>query len=45
MRQPLVLEQWDEQLWNLLVEKAVVRSDASVEFVFKGERTVTVNNA
>ena len=45
MQRELVLEQWDEQLWNLLVEKAVVRAAGSVEFVFKGERTVTVNNA
>ncbi len=45
MRRDCVLEQWDEQLWNLLLEKAFVRADGSVEFVFKGERTVTVNNA
>ncbi len=45
MRRELVLEQWDEQLWNLLVEKEVFRSDGSVEFVFKGEKTVTVNNS
>ncbi len=42
MRRELVLEQWDEQLWNLLVEKAFVRPDGSVEFVFRGEKTVTV---
>ena len=42
MRRELVLEQWDEQLWNLLVEKAIVRADGNVEFVFKGEKTVTV---
>ncbi len=42
MRRELVLEQWDEQLWNLLLEKAVVRVVGSVEFVFKGEKTVTV---
>ena len=42
LRRELILEQWDEQLWNLLVEKAVVRPDGSVEFVFRGEKTVTV---
>ena len=42
MQREFVLEQWDEQLWNLLVEKVVVKADGSVEFVFKGEKTVTV---
>ncbi len=42
MQRELILEQWDEPLWNLLVEKAVVRTDGSVEFVFRGEKTVTV---
>lgn len=40
--QPLVLEQWDDQLWNLLVSKAVVSIDGVVAFTFKGENTITV---
>ncbi len=36
---------WDEQLWSLLVGKAVARADGSVEFVFRGEKTVKENNA
>lgn len=42
LKQPLVLEQWDDQLWNLLVLKAVVSSDGTVAFTFKGENTITV---
>ena len=42
LMQPLVLEQWDDQLWNLLVSKAVVSIDGVVAFTFKGENTITV---
>ena len=42
LKQPLVLEQWDDQLWNLLVLKAVVSTDGTVVFTFKGENTITV---
>ena len=42
LKQPLVLEQWDDQLWNLLVLKAVVSTDGTVAFTFKGENTITV---
>ena len=33
--QPLVLDTWDEQVWNLLVERGVVGSDESMSFEFK----------
>lgn len=41
-KQPLVLEEWDELLWVLLVEHATVRRDGSIEFTFKSGQTVTV---
>ena len=42
LKQPLVLEQWDDQLWNLLVLIAVVATGGTVAFTFKGENTITV---
>ena len=42
LKQPLVLEQWDDQLWNLLVQKMVVSGDGTVVFEFKGENKITV---
>ncbi len=42
LEQPLVLEQWDEQLWCLLIQKAVVSSDGTVTFTFLGENSIQV---
>ena len=42
LEQPLILEQWEEQPWNMLVQKAVISADGSVAFTFKGEKTITV---
>ncbi len=42
LKQPLVLEQWDDQLWNLLVQKMVVSGEEIVVFEFKGENKITV---
>lgn len=33
-KQPLMIEEWDESLWSLMVEKAVVGRDGSIKFVF-----------
>ncbi len=33
-KQPLLVEEWDESLWVLMIEKAVVGSDGSIKFVF-----------
>ena len=44
MEQPLVLNEWQDQLWNLFVQKAVIQSDGTVEFTFKGENTITVRS-
>lgn len=42
LKQPLVLEKWDEQLWCQLTEKAVVSSDGTVTFTFLGENSIQV---
>ena len=41
-RAPLVLNEWQDSLWNLLVQKAVVSADGTVTFTFRGENTITV---
>lgn len=33
-KQPLVVEAWDESLWALMVEKAIVVRDGNIKFVF-----------
>ena len=40
--QPVSLDDWDEQAWNLLVSQVTIREDGSAEFVFRGEITITV---
>ena len=44
MEQPLVLNEWQDQLWNVLVQKAVIYANGTIEFTFKGENTITVRN-
>ena len=39
---PLVLTEWQDQLWNMLVQKAVISADGTAAFTFKGEKTITV---
>ena len=39
---PLVLTEWQDQLWNMLVQKVVVSADGTVAFTFKGEKTISV---
>lgn len=43
--QPQNLEDWDEQAWNLLVSRVIIRRKGCVEFVFRGEITITVKAA
>jgi len=33
-KQPLVVEEWDEALWSLMIEKAVVGRDGSIRLYF-----------
>ena len=42
-KQPLVLEEWDELLWVMLVERALVCRDGSVIFRFKNGTEIAVN--
>ena len=42
MEQPLILTEWQDSLWNLLVQKMVVQADGVVEFTLKGENKITV---
>ena len=44
MEQPLVLNEWQDQLWNLFVQYAVIQADGTVEFTFMGENRITVRN-
>lgn len=39
---PLVLTEWQDQLWNMLVRQAVISADGTAVFTFKGEKTITV---
>lgn len=39
---PEILDEWNEQLWFLLVEKAVVHRDKSITFVFKNQKEITI---
>ena len=34
IKQPMLVEEWDESLWALMIEKAVVSMDGSIKFVF-----------
>lgn len=33
-KQPNLVDEWDERLWCLMIEKAVVGRDGSITFVF-----------
>jgi hypothetical protein len=39
--QPMVVDRWDESLWSLMVEKAVVGKDGSIKFIFYNEIEIT----
>ena len=43
--QPQNLDDWDEQAWNLLVSRVIIQRNGCVEFVFRGEITITVRAA
>ena len=38
----LILTDWDDALWNALVEKGIVHQDASITFVFKSGKEIRV---
>lgn len=33
-KQPMMVEEWEETLWSMVIEKAVVHRDAKITFVF-----------
>ncbi|MGI6769163.1 MAG: hypothetical protein ACOX43_08810 [Bacilli bacterium] len=33
-KQPLVIDAWDEALWALMIEKAIVERGGSIKFIF-----------
>ena len=41
-KQPLVVEVWDEGLWALMIEKAIVGRDERVRFIFYNGIEITV---
>ena len=44
-KQKLILEEWDKDIWVLLVEKAVVHRNGSITFEFKCGRTINIEGA
>ena len=43
-RSPLVLEEWDDTIWTVMVEKAIVHRDGSITFHFYNGGVVTELN-
>ena len=37
---PEVLNEYDDELWSYLIEKAVVNCDGSIKFVFKNGKEI-----
>lgn len=42
VNRPRVLSEWDEEVWNYLVEKATVNEGGSITFLFKSGEEVNV---
>ncbi len=34
IKQPLILNEWDDTIWHTMVEKGIVHKDESITFVF-----------
>lgn len=41
-KQPTVLTEWNDAIWTVMVEKAIVHRDKSITFVFYNGSEVTV---
>ena len=41
-KQPDILEEWDDTIWTMMVEKAIVHRDRSITFVFYNGKQITV---
>ncbi len=43
-KQPKVLDAWDDTIWTLMVEKAIVHRDGSLTFVFYNGSEIPVES-
>ena len=41
-KQPDILEEWDDTIWTMMVEKAIVHRERSITFVFYNGKQITV---
>ena len=41
-KQPDILEEWDDTIWTMMVEKAIVHQDRSITFVFYNRKEITI---
>lgn len=41
--QPLILEEWDEDVWSYLIDKATVNKDRTITFLFRNGKEITVD--
>ena len=41
-KQPDILEEWDDTIWTMMVEKEIVHRDSSITFVFYNGKEITV---
>jgi len=41
-KQPVVLREWSDTIWTVMVEKAIVHRDGAITFVFKNGTEVKV---
>lgn len=40
-RRPSIIEEWDEDIWTYLIDKATVNEDASITFLFRNGKEIT----
>lgn len=41
---PYIIEEWNEELWNVLLESATVQRDKSITFKFKNGKEINITN-
>lgn len=40
---PLVLEEWDEDIWSYMIDKATINKDGTITFLFRSGKEITVD--
>lgn len=40
-RRPSIIEEWDEDIWTYLIDKAIVNDDSSITFLFRNGKEIT----